>query len=66
MSLSTELRQLADLLVDAAGTIAQGIEGSYADEEDQHPMAKSMRRVERRCRKKAAELERMAKAGEAP
>ena len=62
MSFAVEFESLAKLLQAAAAQIANDVEGSFADEEKQHPMATEMRRVERQCRRKAAELERLAAA----
>jgi hypothetical protein len=62
MSFASEFDSLAKLLLDAAAQIANGVEGSYADEEAQHPQATVMRRVERQCRRKATELRTMAAA----
>lgn len=56
MSIETDLRRWAELFEDAADNIAKGIEGSFSDEEAQHPMAKDMRKVERRCRAEAKRL----------
>lgn len=62
MSFAAEFESLAKLLTDAAAQIANGVEGSFADEEAQHPMATQMRRVERQCHRKARELRVMAAA----
>lgn len=62
MSLAQELTNLAHLLTDAANTISEGVSAAFADEEDQHPAAQSMRAVERRCRHRAEELLRAAQA----
>lgn len=60
VSFATEFDSLAKLLRAAASQIAAGVEGSFADEEEQHPMATQMRRVERQCQRKASELEAAA------
>lgn len=62
MSFAAEFDAIAKLLQEAAAQIANGVEAGYADEEDQHPMATHMRRVERQCRRKAAELWHFAAA----
>jgi hypothetical protein len=62
MSFAVEFESLAKLLREAAAQINHGVWGAYADEEKQHPSATVMRRVERQCNRKAAELERLAAA----
>lgn len=41
---------------DDADTINDGVWGSFAGEEKQHPQSRNWRRVERRCRKLANEV----------
>ena len=62
MSFAAEFESIAKILREAASQIAAGVEGSFADEENQHPMAVPMRRAQRQCLRKAFELERLAQA----
>lgn len=51
-----DYRLLAALLDEAAQAIAEGIIGSFADEENQHPAARRLRRTERKCKRTAQRL----------
>jgi phytoene/squalene synthetase len=62
MTLGTELGNIAELLREAAKTIDEGVWGSFADEEKQHPQAKDWRATQRRCNRLAETLEKMAAA----